>query len=181
MTSNRCRACSSAARALLYLPAAPGFSGAHYDRTASHPRPAVRFAHCLRRSGCGHRTGYMRSERESLLPLISERDVQLILLDLATPGLIAADWVSRLRSAGSETLSIVAYGPHVDAARLAEARQAGCDRVMARGQFLAQVTAILATDGGWPIRTRALSNCPWNRPNSTPFNRPPAEFLGTPS
>ncbi len=87
------------------------------------------------------------AERESLLPLISERDVQLILLDLATPGLIAADWVSRLRSARSETLSIVAYGPHVDAARLAEARQAGCDRVLARGQFLAQVSAILASNG----------------------------------
>jgi DNA-binding response OmpR family regulator len=87
------------------------------------------------------------AERDAMLPLVAERDIQLVLLDLATPGEVAADWIARLRSAGTEALSIVAYGPHVNAARLAEARQAGCDRVLARGQFLAQVSAILTTNG----------------------------------
>lgn len=85
--------------------------------------------------------------REAMLPLVAERGIQLVLLDLATPGEVAADWIARLRSVATETLSIVAYGPHVDADRLAAARQAGCDRVLARGQFLAQVSAILTTNG----------------------------------
>ncbi len=84
---------------------------------------------------------------DELVWRVAGQDVQLVLLDLATPGLVTADFVPRLRAAGSERLSIVAYGPHVDAARLAEARNAGCDRVLARGQFLAQVTTILARDG----------------------------------
>jgi len=87
------------------------------------------------------------ADREELLRRVTGQDVQLVLLDLATPGLMTADYVPRLRAAGSERLAIVAYGPHVDAMRLAEARQAGCDRVLARGQFLAQVTTILASDG----------------------------------
>jgi DNA-binding response OmpR family regulator len=87
------------------------------------------------------------ADRHELLRLIGRPDVYLVLLDLAVPNLVIADLVPRLRSACAGRLSIVAYGPHVDAARLTEARDAGCDRVLARGQFLAQVTTVLAKDG----------------------------------
>lgn len=87
------------------------------------------------------------AECDAMLRLVAEGDIHLVLLDLATPGMVAADCIAQLRSAGTERLSIVAYGPHVNAARLDEARQAGCDRVLARGQFLAQVSAILTTNG----------------------------------
>jgi CheY-like chemotaxis protein len=87
------------------------------------------------------------ADRAELLRLVCGPDVYLVLLDLAAPDLVIADLVASLRSGCAGPLSIVAYGPHVDAARLTEARDAGCDRVLARGQFLAQVTTILAQDG----------------------------------
>ncbi|MEM8781812.1 MAG: hypothetical protein AAGE65_03060 [Planctomycetota bacterium] len=39
---------------------------------------------------------------------------------------------------------VVAFGPHVDAARLEAARTAGADEVMARGAFAAQLPALVA-------------------------------------
>jgi DNA-binding NarL/FixJ family response regulator len=38
---------------------------------------------------------------------------------------------------------IVAFGPHVHEQRLAAAREAGCDEVVSRGQFFAQMDSIL--------------------------------------
>jgi DNA-binding NarL/FixJ family response regulator len=38
---------------------------------------------------------------------------------------------------------IIAFGPHVHEERLAAARDAGCDEVVSRGQFFAQMDSIL--------------------------------------
>lgn len=50
--------------------------------------------------------------------------------------------VSRLRSAAG-TVPIVAYGPHVDKARLDQARAAGCDEVLPRSKFSAELPDLL--------------------------------------
>jgi DNA-binding NarL/FixJ family response regulator len=66
--------------------------------------------------------------------------VDLFVVDLAVGNAIEA--VRELRAAGS-TARIVAYGRHDDRERLAAARQAGCDRVLARSAFFADVQAAL--------------------------------------
>ena len=72
--------------------------------------------------------------------LVASADAGVIAVDLARPD--ALDGVRRLRAAGS-TARIVAYGSHVDRDRLAEARDAGCDEVLARSEFFADVAAVL--------------------------------------
>lgn len=66
----------------------------------------------------------------------------MLIIDLALPSLDIGALVQRLRG-GANVAKIVAYGPHVYAERLAAARQAGCDKVVSRGQFFAQLDAIL--------------------------------------
>lgn len=68
-------------------------------------------------------------------------DATVVAVDLARPD--ALDGVRRLRAAGS-TARIVAYGSHVDRDRLAEARDAGCDEVLARSELFADIEAVLA-------------------------------------
>ena len=53
------------------------------------------------------------------------------------------DGVRALRAAGS-TARVVAYGRHTEVELLAEARAAGCDRVLARSAFFADVERALA-------------------------------------
>lgn len=64
----------------------------------------------------------------------------VVAVDLGRPD--AVDGVRRLRAAGS-TARIIAYGSHVDGERLAEARGAGCDEVLARSEFFADLAAVL--------------------------------------
>jgi CheY-like chemotaxis protein len=85
----------------------------------------------------------MAATSEEALGRAASGDVRVILVDLATPGLNLVDLVPRLRDAGSAGLAIIAFGPHVDGAGLDAARQSGCDKVLARGQFLNQVAAVL--------------------------------------
>lgn len=68
-------------------------------------------------------------------------DADVVAVDLARPD--AVDAVRRLRAAGS-TARIVAYGSHVDRDRLAAARDVGCDEVLARSEFFADVAAVLS-------------------------------------
>jgi len=67
----------------------------------------------------------------------------IVALDLNAAGIDLADLVPRLRSTGHAPAAIVAFGPHVHESRLAAAREAGCDEVLARGQFYAQGEQIL--------------------------------------
>lgn len=68
-------------------------------------------------------------------------DATVVAVDLARPD--ALDGVRRLRSEGSAA-RIVAYGSHVDGDRLADARDAGCDEVLARSEFFTDVAAVLS-------------------------------------
>lgn len=86
---------------------------------------------------------------ESLIERVRQNAASLVLIDLATPALDVELAVAQLRAL-PQPPTILAFGPHVQGARLELARQAGCDRVISRGQFHAQMEAILrdpAPDG----------------------------------
>ena len=65
-----------------------------------------------------------------------------VFIDLDIPGLEITSVVSRLRSAAG-TAPTVAYGSHVDKARLDQARSAGCDEVLPRSKFSAELPDLL--------------------------------------
>jgi hypothetical protein len=67
----------------------------------------------------------------------------MIFVDLSTAANEVAAIMRMVRSAGVDRPAIVAFGPHVHEAKLAAARAAGCDQVLSRGQFFAQLDAIL--------------------------------------
>ena len=70
----------------------------------------------------------------------------LIVLDLTMAALNLADVVPQLRTAAPGA-TIIAYGPHVQEDRLAAAQAAGCDQVLTRGQWNAQMDELLASYG----------------------------------
>jgi hypothetical protein len=71
--------------------------------------------------------------------------VTLVAIDLAGLNEAVEDLVERVRKRWPQA-EIVAFGPHVATHELEQARQAGCERVLARGQFLAQLQSILIVD-----------------------------------
>jgi CheY-like chemotaxis protein len=68
-----------------------------------------------------------------------------VLVDLHNPGLAIAEVVSQLKAL-SPPPRIIAYGSHVEAATLRQAREAGCDRVLPRSQFVEELPHALR---GW--------------------------------
>ena len=71
-------------------------------------------------------------------------DCRLALVDLSLDRLNLPAAVSAIR-AGAPAARVIAYGPHVDEAALADAREAGCDQVLTRGQFNKQYAELLAS------------------------------------
>ena len=87
----------------------------------------------------------------SLVAKVGEAETPpLVILDLNTPGVSCGSLVPALRALPSPPTAIIAYGPHVHEARLAEARAAGCDEVMSRGQFNAGMLEVIRrhSEGG---------------------------------
>ena len=80
---------------------------------------------------------------EQLIRRVSENDVRLVLLDLSMPELDPKDLVPRLRELPNPPDTIIAFGPHVHEKKLSAAREAGCDRVLSRGEFNNQIRKIL--------------------------------------
>jgi DNA-binding NarL/FixJ family response regulator len=74
-------------------------------------------------------------------------DCRLVLIDLTLDRLNLPAAVTAVR-AGSPAARVVAYGPHVDAAALADAAEAGCDVVLTRGQFDKQYATLLQSAAG---------------------------------
>lgn len=66
-----------------------------------------------------------------------------VIVDLHTPGLDLPALLAELRAACPAMPRVVAYGSHVDAERLKAARQAGCDVVLPRSKFVADLEAKL--------------------------------------
>jgi CheY-like chemotaxis protein len=80
--------------------------------------------------------------------ICASEDVRLVVVDLSTPTIEIATTVRQLRSEPSSSPRMIAFGPHVHEQRLADARAAGCDLVVTRGQFFSQLDSLLASDAG---------------------------------
>ncbi len=80
---------------------------------------------------------------EALLARAREHPPRGIILDLHNPGLDLPVLLSALRDCGPVPPFVVAYGSHVEAEVLRQARQAGCDRVMPRSQFVQELDSSL--------------------------------------
>jgi len=68
------------------------------------------------------------------------------LIDLALPQIRIADVLAAIPETAS--LRTIAFGPHVQTARLDEARTAGCDQVLPRSRFFAMLPDILISGAG---------------------------------
>lgn len=77
----------------------------------------------------------------ALLSRLAE-DCRLVLIDLTLDRLDLPGAVAAVRSAAPQAAT-VAYGPHVDVATLAAAKDAGCTHVLSRGQFHQQFSSLL--------------------------------------
>jgi CheY-like chemotaxis protein len=72
-------------------------------------------------------------------------DGALLAVDLTTPGLDVTSLMSALRGeAQTAGVHVLAFGPHVQEGKLAAALAAGCDEVVARGEFDRRLGAALA-------------------------------------
>src|SRR5688572_2212059 len=69
---------------------------------------------------------------------------ELLIVDLAAPQLEVDRLVREIKSRTTLSTRIIAFGPHVHEERLNAARDAGCDDVISRGQFFAQLDTILS-------------------------------------
>lgn len=76
-----------------------------------------------------------------LLARAKEQPAACVILDLHQAGPAIRDIATQLKAAGSTR--IVAYGSHVAADDLKEARDAGCDVVLPRSQFVADLAGNL--------------------------------------
>jgi CheY-like chemotaxis protein len=93
------------------------------------------------RSGVAVRTV---SDAAALVSKFEELPAEMVIVDLAMPAVDLAAMVGTLKSRRESQLTILAFGPHVQEARLAAAEAAGCDEVLSRGQFFARLDAVLA-------------------------------------
>lgn len=74
---------------------------------------------------------------------LADAKYSLMICDLTAPGPVA-DLIAALPDAADEGRPrVIAFGPHVQTARLEEARAAGCDEVLTRGRFDATLDEIL--------------------------------------
>lgn len=70
------------------------------------------------------------------------RPTAYVIIDLGIAETDIAMVVARLRDAAG-AVPVIAYGAHVDKARLDAARAAGCDEVMPRSKFSAELPGLL--------------------------------------
>lgn len=78
----------------------------------------------------------------SAVALIQADAPRLLIVDLETTGLDVAVLLSQLPVPNRPP--VLAFGPHVHHQRLESARQAGCDLVVSRGRFSAELPGLLA-------------------------------------
>jgi CheY-like chemotaxis protein len=67
----------------------------------------------------------------------------VVFVDLAAGDLAAAATLLALRQQAGAGTAFVAFGSHVDTVALAAARAAGCDEVMPRSKFTAELPALI--------------------------------------
>jgi DNA-binding NarL/FixJ family response regulator len=80
--------------------------------------------------------------RAATIPEVLTADCRLVLVDLSLDELNLPAVVRAVR-ARAPAARVIAFGPHVDHAALADASDAGCDQVLSRGQFNQEHPALL--------------------------------------
>jgi DNA-binding NtrC family response regulator len=85
---------------------------------------------------------------DAVIAACAATPVKLVAVDLGTAGIDVPALVQRLKGRTENVPAIVAYGPHVHEAALEAAKEAGCDAVVSRGQFMSQADAIFARYAG---------------------------------
>ena len=76
---------------------------------------------------------------ERLIALAETKPPSCVILDLHNTTLDLQVFMTSLREKCPTMPRVIAFGSHVDVELLAAARQAGCDRVMPRSQFVKQL------------------------------------------
>jgi len=85
--------------------------------------------------------------REAVLPTVEEARPSLVIFDLDRDSLDPLGAVRAIRASASlGDTRLVAFVRHTSVERIAEARAAGIDRVMARSGFFPALAAMLALD-----------------------------------
>jgi len=74
---------------------------------------------------------------------LAEASCDVVIVDLELGNLDMPALLATLRDPRPR---VIAFGPHVQEARLAAARAAGCDEVLTRGQIASQLTSKLIAD-----------------------------------
>jgi CheY-like chemotaxis protein len=98
-------------------------------------------------SGAAHAAGLsVRRARTAadLLAAVRAAPPRGIVLDVHNPGLDLHALLASVKEACPTMPRVIAYGSHVEAGVLRAARQAGCDRVMPRSQFVEELDARIA-------------------------------------
>ena len=80
---------------------------------------------------------------DDLARRMSETAYRCLLLDLSVADVSITDVMQAVGENKGDRPAIVAFGSHVDTARLREAEAAGCDEVMPRSQFSATLPELL--------------------------------------
>ncbi len=87
------------------------------------------------------------SSADALVAKAEAAEPQLVVIDLGHPGLEIRQVVEQLRAVLPSNATIMAFGPHVHKELLTAATLAGCDVVISRGQFHAQMAELLKGPG----------------------------------
>ena len=99
-----------------------------------------------RLSGLAQRLG-LRMETattvKALLEKLATEPVVMVLLDLNLTEVDPTVIVPKLKTQAIPPRAIIAFGPHVHEEKLVAAKMAGCDIVLTRGQFDAQMENLL--------------------------------------
>ncbi len=75
--------------------------------------------------------------------LIAAGPPAVVFVDLAAGDLVAAPALRRFQAEAAAGTPFVAFGSHVDVQALADAAAAGCDPVMPRSRFTAELPALI--------------------------------------
>ena len=84
------------------------------------------------------------SSLPALQGLARQQTPSCVIVDLANPGLVAADLMAWFKENCQPMPRVVAYGSHVDLETLRKARDAGCDPVLPRSKFVEELPRALA-------------------------------------
>lgn len=95
-------------------------------------------------TAAGQRVVFVR-KREAVMPAVREHAPMLVIFDLDRDALDATGLIAEIRSSSElADVRLVAFASHVHEDRIARARRAGCDAVLARSAFVASLPDILA-------------------------------------